>query len=327
MDCPARLPESKRFDKTGYGGLAESPVFILGGTFLASIQWFPGHMAKARREMSDTLKKVDVVLELVDARLPGASANPLLREMIQNKPHVVVMTRMDLADSNKTDEWATRLRKAGSVVVAADTRTGAGIARILPALEQVAVRKREKDAKKGIRPRPLKTMVIGIPNVGKSSLINRLANRSATKTGDRPGITKVQQWIRLGTIELLDTPGVLWPKFETEASGYALAMSGAIKSEVIDLLDVCTYFVVWVSTHYPSALQDRYGIEPFVPFTWNSPLESYSDVEPVLTAIAKRRGMLRGGGVPDIERIAELILREAQTGMLGRMTFEWPNEL
>ncbi len=293
---------------------------------MASIQWFPGHMAKARREMTEALKKVDAVLELVDARLPHASGNPMLRELIQNKPRVVVMTRMDMADQAKTDDWTKVLRARGDVVTVADTRTGAGVSSILPALEQVAAQKRERDARKGIRPRPLRTMVVGIPNVGKSSLINRLAKRSATKTGDRPGITKTQQWIRLGTIELLDTPGVLWPKFESEKSAYALAMSGAIKSDVIDLMEICTYFVVFASKHYPTALVKRYEIESPTQLEWQGATESYRDVEGVLEAIAKRRGLLRSGGHPDLERVCELIMREVQTGLLGRITFEWPEE-
>jgi ribosome biogenesis GTPase A len=293
---------------------------------LTQIQWFPGHMAKARREMSEALKKVDAVLELVDARLPIASGNPMLRELIQNKPRVIVMTRMDLADPQKTDEWTNFLRKQGAVVVSADTRTGGGVNHVLPALEQVAAGKRERDARKGIRPRPLRTMVVGIPNVGKSSLINRLAKRSATKTGDRPGITKTQQWIRLGSVELLDTPGVLWPKFESEKSAYALAMSGAIKSDVIDMLEVCTYFVAWVSSHYPNALSSRYEIDDLPVTPWLGVSDTYTVVEPVLSAISKRRGLIRSGGVPDIERTADLIMRETQTGQLGRMSFEWPEE-
>ncbi len=293
---------------------------------MASIQWFPGHMAKARREMSEALKKVDVVLELVDARLPHASGNPMLRELIHNKPRVIVMTRVDMADPQKTEEWTQVLRAQGCVVTTADTRSGQGVTSILPALEQVAAQKRERDARKGIRPRPLRTMVVGIPNVGKSSLINRLVKRSATKTGDRPGITRTQQWIRVGTIELLDTPGVLWPKFESEHSAFVLAISGAIQSDVIDVVEVCTYFVVWASTHYPSALADRYGIAPMAALVWQGAPDSYTVVEPILTAVAKKRGLIRSGAIPDVERASELIMRETQTGMLGRMSFEWPTE-
>ena len=300
---------------------------------MQQIQWFPGHMAKARREINESLKKVDAVLELVDARLPYSSANPLLRELVGNKPRVVVMTRADLADPKMTKEWEAHFQRLGHAVVTVDTRQGMGINRILPALEEAAVAKRRKDEQRGIRKRALRTMVVGIPNVGKSSLINRLANKAATKTGDRPGITKTQQWIRLGNIELLDTPGVLWPKFEERHSGFALAISGAIKSDILDLMEVCSYFTVWLDTHYPGLLFERYDLGSEVSrhsgeFTMQSEttMSDWEIAEPTLAAIALRRGLLRPGGLPDVERAAELVLREAQTGKLGRITLEWVNE-
>lgn len=294
---------------------------------MQQIQWFPGHMAKARREISESLKRVDAVLELVDARLPYSSANPLLRELIGPKPKVVILTRMDLADPKETKEWEDYFRGQGHQVVTVDTRTGTGVNRILPALETVASAKRERDARKGIRKRPLRTMVVGIPNVGKSSLINRLAGRASTKTGDRPGITKTQQWIRLGDIELLDTPGVLWPKFELEHSGYALAISGAIKSDILDLLDVCSYFIVWSLNHYPGLVSERYGLEELHLQLPMSEFNRWEFSEPILHAVAQRRGMMRSGAVPDVERAAELILREVQTGKLGKLTLEWVKDL
>lgn len=294
---------------------------------MQQIQWFPGHMAKARREISESLKRVDAVLELVDARLPYSSANPLLRELIGQKPKVVIMTRMDLADSKETKEWEEYFRGQGHQVLPVDTRTGTGVNRILPALDTVASAKRERDARKGIRKRPLRTMVVGIPNVGKSSLINRLAGRASTKTGDRPGITKTQQWIRLGNIELLDTPGVLWPKFDLEHSGYALAISGAIKSEILDLLDVCSYFIVWSLSHYPGLLGERYGVEELTVNPSASEFNRWEFSEPILKAVAERRGMMRSGAVPDVERAAELILREVQVGKLGKLTLEWLKDL
>ena len=293
---------------------------------MKQIQWFPGHMARARREITDSLKKVDAVLELVDARLPYSSANPLLRQLIGQKPRVIVMTRIDLADPAVTKEWEMHFRKLGNLVVSADTRLGAGVDRILPALDDVAKAKRERDARKGIRKRALRTMVVGIPNVGKSSLINRLAGRASTKTGDRPGITKTQQWIRLGEIELLDTPGVLWPKFEHKHSGFALAISGAIKADILDLLDVCAYFIVWMQIRYPGLLSGRYGVDvPAVPGTIEE-TGTWEFAEPVLEAVANRRGLMRSGGVADVERAAELILREAQTGKIGRISLEWVSD-
>jgi ribosome biogenesis GTPase A len=288
------------------------------------IHWFPGHMAKARREMSEVLKRVDAVLELVDARLPKASINPMLRELVGNKPRTIVMTRVDMADPSQTERWEQHFRAMGSEVVRVDARSGEGIKQILPSLEKVAVEKRQRDAKKGIRPRPLRTMVVGIPNVGKSSLINRLANRSATKIGDRPGITKNQQWIRLGNIELLDTPGVLWPKLEDEDEAYWLAITGAIKSDVLDAQSLAAYAICWFTGHYQGAFQSRYELSLPSELVWTDVSDVWPEVEAVLESIARKRGMVRSGGVPDLERAAELLLREVQTGKLGRMTFEIP---
>ncbi len=287
------------------------------------IHWFPGHMAKARREMTESLRQVDAVLELVDARLPLASANPMLGELIGTKPRTVVMTRTDLADPVKTAAWTAYFSARGTPVVGIDARTGSGVRDIVPALNQATAEKRARDAKRGIRPRPVRAMVVGIPNVGKSSLINRLAGRAATKTGDKPGITKQQQWIRMGNVELLDTPGVLWPKLDNEAGAFALAMSGAVKGEVVDLPMVAAYFVVWCSNEYPGILENRYEIDP-VPRLQADELELWERAEPVIAAVAKRRGLLRSGGVFDTERAAELLLRELQTGQLGRITFETP---
>lgn len=287
------------------------------------IHWFPGHMAKARREMTESLKRVDAVLELVDARLPRASANPMLSELIGHKPRTVVMTRTDLADPHQTARWTQYFRKNELEVVSIDARNGNGIRDVIPSLEKATVAKREKDAKRGIRARPVRAMVVGIPNVGKSSLINRLAGRAATKTGDRPGITKQQQWIRVGSVELLDTPGVLWPKLDDEAGAFALAMSGAVKPEVVDLPFVCAYFIVWCTHHYPGVLEARYELDA-LPVLEATPEQSWDVAEPVLAAIAKRRGLMRPGGIHDVERAAELVLRELQTGAIGRFSFEWP---
>jgi ribosome biogenesis GTPase A len=278
-------------------------------------------MAKARREMSEALRRVDAVLELVDARLPIASANPMLRELIGSKPRTIVLTRTDMADERQTQRFMEYFRSLGHGVVGVDARTGAGVKQVLPALEKAAQAKRERDAKKGIRPRPLRTMVVGIPNVGKSSLINRMSGRAATKTGDRPGITKTQQWIRLGTIELLDTPGVLWPKLEDEDAAYKLAISGAIKSEILDIQSICAYFLVWASTRYPDLVEQRYKVE-LPAMEWTDASKAWEATEPILIDIALRRGIVRSGGVPDLERVCELVIREVQTGSLGRMTFE-----
>ncbi|MCL6443516.1 MAG: ribosome biogenesis GTPase YlqF [Alicyclobacillus sp.] len=279
-------------------------------------------MAKARREMAESLKRVDAVLELVDARLPLASSNPMLHELMGHKPRVLVMTRTDLADPEQTRRWEQRLRAAGPVVCV-DSRTGAGVRSVLPALEDAAAEKRRRDLARGIRPRPLRTMVVGIPNVGKSSLINRLAGKAVAKTGDRPGITKAQQWIRLGQVELLDTPGVLWPKLDDEASAYALAISGAVKADVLDMGAVCAYFLLWCVRHYPERLRERYQLEALPEVQWVNPSQGWEVAEPFLADIARRRGLMAAGGRPDAERAAQVVLLEVQTGALGRMTLQW----
>jgi ribosome biogenesis GTPase A len=284
-------------------------------------------MAKAKRQIAESLRLVDAVLELVDARLPISSANPMLREMIGCKPRVVVMTRVDLADPVQSARWERYFAEQEVGVVMVDARRGSGVRAILPALEAVAAAKRERDARKGIRPRPLRTMIVGIPNVGKSSLINRLAGRAATRTGDRPGVTKAQQWIRLGSIELLDTPGVLWPKLENEHAAYRLAISGAIKPDVLDLPLVAAYFVLWCSRHYPDLIRERYGLTDVPDGAWSDGQDAWELVEPTLAEVARRRGFLRQGGIPDTERAAELVLREVQTGALGRITLDWVDEV
>lgn len=293
---------------------------------MAQIQWFPGHMAKARREITESLQRVDAVLELVDARLPEASRNPLLSELIRGKPRVLIMTRMDMADSQQSAQWITRLQTDGAIVLDVDARSGAGINRIVAALQQATHDRRQRDTKRGIRQRPVRTMVVGIPNVGKSSVINRLAKRSVAKTGDKPGVTKAQQWIRLGDVELLDTPGVLWPKFDDEHTAYTLAISGAIKSQILDTLDICAYFIVWCANHYPDQFEAKYGVDIRSVTPWHGSADAWVEVSPILESVALRRGFVASGGVPNVDRCAETILREVQTGALGRLTFEWVNE-
>jgi ribosome biogenesis GTPase A len=287
------------------------------------IHWFPGHMAKARREITEQLRSVDVVLEIVDVRLPLASANPMLHDLLGKKPRVLVLTREDLADPAVTSRWLEHFRRAGQLAVVVDARTGAGIRNITPALEQAVREKRAKEANRGLKPGTIRTMVVGIPNAGKSSVINRLAGRAATKIGDRPGITKTQQWIRLGAVDLLDTPGVLWPKIEDQKAGYMLAITGAIKPEILDMQVLAAYLISWLSQHYTSALSERYGVD-VQPFLWEDVESGWGKAEPVLEAIAAKRGFRRSGGVLDVERAAELMIRETQTGKLGRLSFEMP---
>ena len=289
------------------------------------IHWFPGHMAKARREMSTALRAVDVVLEIVDARLPLASSNPMLEELIANKSKVMVLSRDDLADPVMTAQWLDYFRNRKQSVVVVNARTGNGIRDIVPALERAAAEKRAREAGRGLKPGSIRTMVVGIPNVGKSSVINRLAGRAATKIGDRPGITKTQQWIRLGGVDLLDTPGVLWPKIEDERTGFILAVTGAIKPEILDMQALAAYLLSWLSRHYKDSVKERYGVD-VDPFDWDGIENAWAHAERILEAICSHRGLRRSGGVFDLERGAELIIRETQTGKLGRLSFEAPPE-
>lgn len=287
------------------------------------IHWFPGHMAKARRQIEETLRSIDVILEILDARLPLASSNPMLADITGNKPKVIVLTRGDLANERITKDWIAYFRTLGRETVLVDARTGTGISAIGPALERAAAKKFSRQQARGIRPGPVRSMVIGIPNVGKSSVINRLAGRAATKIGDRPGITKSQQWIRLGKVQLLDTPGVLWPKLENQEEAFWLAISGAIKADIVDSQMLAAYLVSWFSRHQPDAIPSRFGIS-LQPLDWKGPEEAWAEVEDVLSDIARRRGLMLSGGRPNVERAAELLVRETQTGKLGRITFEHP---
>lgn len=293
---------------------------------MQQIHWYPGHMAKAKRQMEESIKKVHAVLELVDSRLPEASSNPMIASLCGNKPRLRVMTRIDLADNRQTMAWIKNYREQGKFAIAVDAKSGHSVGDILPALEQLVAEKRQRDASRGIRGQAIRVMVAGIPNVGKSSLINRLAQRASTKTGDRPGVTQTQQWIRLGSLDLLDTPGVLWPKLEDQVAAYKLAVSGAIKSEILDVQELAAFLIVWLTGHYPEALSQRYQISHLPQVLWTNVADVWPHVEPVLQEIARRRGFLHSGGVSDLETAAKLLLREFQTGKLGRVSLEWPGE-
>lgn len=272
-------------------------------------------MAKARREVVESLKLVDVVLEVVDARLPESSRNPMMAELTQSKPRVMVLAKADLADPAVTAKYV-RLWSAGSTVqaVAVDVLRGAGLSQVTRAAQQVTEEKFAKLARKGIRRRAVRAVVIGIPNTGKSSLINRLAGRNVVRTGDRPGVTRQQQWIRAGgALELLDTPGILWPKFEDPTVALKLAWSGAIKSTLLQSDEIAVKLLQWLSLFYPERLQDRYGI-----------VTDGGDQDGVLAQIARRRGAIRQGGEPDIDLAADFFLRDVQTGMLGPLSFDRP---
>ncbi|RAL26185.1 ribosome biogenesis GTPase YlqF [Thermoflavimicrobium daqui] len=279
-----------------------------------SIQWFPGHMAKARRQVNEKLKLVDIVFELLDARLPLSSRNPMMDELVKNKPRLILLTKCDLADERVNKEWVSYFQENQIGVLPIDAQTGKGVGQIPRVCEKVLQDLFAKRAEKGIKLKRIRAMVLGIPNVGKSSLINRLAKRNAAKTGDRPGITKAQQWIRVGnTLELLDTPGILWPKFDDPKVGLRLAVSGAIKEEILPLDEVALYALEYLSRHYPQLLQERYKLKDLgLP-----PIE-------ILNEIGKKRGCLQRGGEIDYDKAIEIVLNDLRSGRMGRISFERP---
>lgn len=281
------------------------------------VQWFPGHMAKTRRKIREDLKLIDAVAELIDARIPKSSANPVLREIIQNKPKVVLLNKSDLADPAQTDRWISLYRKENTSAVALDSKTGKGVSAFYTAVrdtlrEQIGVWER-----KGMGGRPIRIMVLGVPNVGKSSFINRLLQGGAGKAEvrDQPGVTRQNRWFAVGKgFELLDTPGVLWPKFEDPIVGEHLAFTGAVRDEIVDVEGLAGRLLEVVCRLYPKAVGSRYKIS----LSQEAVLDGYE----VLQQIGKKRGMLVPGGEIDMQRAAVMVLDEYRGGKMGRMTLE-----
>jgi len=271
-----------------------------------SIQWFPGHMAKARRLLTEQLRWVDVVIELADARIPFSSRNPMLINLIGNKPKLILLNKADLAEPLWTAKWLEKLRVSGPVYAVSAT-SGSGIRQIVPELESMFKAKQAKQAQKGIRPQMIKVMIVGIPNIGKSSLINQLTGGSQAKTGNKPGVTKGNQWIRIHErVELLDTPGMLWPKFEDPEAARKLAILGAVKDEVFDNEELSIWMIDWLTKYFPKTLQ-RY---------------QKSEMEVTLESIGRQRGCLLHGGRVDVLKAAQIFLRELRSGQLGPLTMD-----
>lgn len=275
------------------------------------IQWFPGHMAKAKREINESLQLVDLVIELVDARIPASSQNPLLQEVITKKEKIVVLMKKDLADETKTNDWITHFTNKSISAVAVDANNKRDVSKLIDLVYEKGKKKQESLLKKGVKQRPIRALIIGIPNVGKSTLINRLANKRIAKIGDRPGITKMQQWIKVrGKFELLDTPGVLWPKFESEEIGLKLAAIGTIKYDLTPEQDVAAFIIHYLLEHYRDQFLQRY------------PIQETEDMWYIFEDIGKLRGALESGGQVNFDKVADLILQDFRTGKLGRITLE-----
>lgn len=286
-------------------------------TFL-TIQWFPGHMAKARREVTERLKLVDIIYELVDARIPYSSRNPLIDEIIHQKPRIVLLNKADMADKVRTREWVDYLQESVDVeALAINSQAGTGLSEIIICSEKLLSQKFTRLREKGVKPRAIRAMIVGIPNVGKSTLINRLAKRNITKTGNTPGVTKAQQWIKVGKkLELLDTPGILWPKFEDQVVGLNLALTGAIKDTILNLQDVAVHGLRFLIEKYPDRLKKRYELEQ-IP----------SDIVELFDHIGRLRGCLRTGGEIDYDKVTEIIIKDIRGEQLGPLTFETPTEI
>lgn len=275
------------------------------------IQWFPGHMAKARREVEENLKLVDVVVEIVDARTPVSSQNPMLQEVIKNKEKVIVLMKRDLADEKKTLDWLEKLNDNHTKSVAVAANDQSDINKVIQLIHSVGLEAQKRMTDKGVNKRPVRAMMVGIPNVGKSTLINRFVNRKIARIGDRPGITKHQQWIKINKdFELLDTPGILWPKFDDPDDGKRLAIIGTIKDNLIPGEDVTAFLLKYLSEHYPESIKERYD------------LDEIEDMWDAFVHIGKKRGALESGGHVNFDKVSHIVLRDFRSGKLGSISLE-----
>ena len=280
-----------------------------------NIQWYPGHMTKARRMIEENLSMVDAICEILDARIPGASRNPDIIELASGKPRLVVLNRTDLADPAATARWRLYFEKEGACVIETDAKTGKGVSAFVPAVRTLLEDKIKSYEEKGQKGRAIRIMILGIPNVGKSTFINKVAGRKAAIARDKPGVTRGKQWISIGDgIDMLDTPGILWPKFDSQEVGELLAVTNAIKTDVFDVETLAANFMLRLRELYPDAIKERYKFTPD---------ESLNGFE-LLEEAAKKRGMLISRGEYDTDRMAHTLLNEYHEGKLGRLSLELP---
>ena len=280
-----------------------------------NFQWYPGHMTKAKRMMQENIKLIDLVIELVDARVPMSSRNPDIDELGKNKARLILLNKADLADEKQTEEWIGYFRGKGYSAVKVNSRKGGGIKSIQGVIQEACKEKTERDRKRGILNRPVRAMVVGIPNVGKSTFINALAGKACAKTGNKPGVTKGKQWIRLNkNVELLDTPGILWPKFEDQEVGIRLAFVGSIKDDILNMEELALKLIDYLKERYTGLLEKRYGIS-----------EAGNAVE-ILGDIAKARGCLKKGEELDYTKASGLLFDDFRGGKIGRITLEWAEQ-
>ena len=278
-----------------------------------NIQWYPGHMTKAKRMMQEDIKLIDIVIELVDSRIPFSSKNPDIDDLAKNKYRLILLNKTDLADDAVTARWEKYYTDKGFFVAKINARDGAGMKSINGIVQEACREKIERDRKRGIINRPIRAMIVGIPNVGKSTFINSYARKACTKVGNKPGVTKGKQWIRLGkNIELLDTPGILWPKFDDEAVGLRLAFIGSINDEILNVTDLAIELIKFLQANYCNTIIQRYNIE------------STGDPVQILAQIAEKRQCIKTGGEFDYDKAAALLMDDFRSGKLGRITLEIP---
>lgn len=289
-----------------------------------SINWYPGHMAKTRRQITEDLKLVDIVIELLDARIPISSQNPNIAEITKNKKKIIVLNKCDLSDDTQNKKWIEYFKNKGITAVLVDSNSGKGIDNCIKEIENIMKEELELQAAKGRTGRRIKAMILGIPNVGKSSFINRIAKRTTANVGNKPGVTKQKQWIRINEkIELLDTPGVLWPKFESEEVALNLCFTGSIKEEILDKLEIAYKLTEFLLKNYRKKLCDRYKItEDFIEETLAQEQPENVNIYEIMLEIGKKRGCIMSGGRVDEEKTARILLDEFKNGRLGKITIE-----
>lgn len=284
------------------------------GTNHNQIQWYPGHMAKAKREITEASRLVDVVIEIIDARIPKSSRNPILNEIIGNKPRVIVLNKADLADEKKNQEWVQKFKTNNQIAVIVDSNQGKGVKNVVDAALELMKEKMEKQIEKGRTGASIKAMIVGIPNVGKSTFINKIAKKQTAEVGNKPGVTRKNQWVRLNdNIQLLDTPGVLWPKFDNEETARHLAYIGSIKDDILDVDELALELLKELVKKYKANVYERYKIAP--------DFEYEMDYE-LMEEIGRKRGCLVKGGEVDYTKVANIILDDFRTGKIGLITLE-----
>ena len=279
-----------------------------------NVQWYPGHMTKAKRQMQEDIKLIDLIIELVDARVPLSSRNPDIDELGKNKARMILLNKADLADERQNRAWMEYFKEKGIYAVSIDSRNKGSMKAVSAAITEACKEKTERDRRRGIKNRPVRAMVAGIPNVGKSTFINTFAGKACAKTGNKPGVTKGKQWIKINkNVELLDTPGILWPKFEDQAVGLRLALIGSIKEEILNTTEMAMEFIGFLKKSYSGVLVERYSVD-----------ESKENLE-ILEEIARIRGCLMKGNQTDIDKAGRLLLEDFRSLRLGKLSLEVPD--